>query len=285
MRPSTCAVSVLLGLLAAADTAVAGPLPQASVLLAPASYIGVGVIDVTEDTAKAVGLVEPHGVEICSVADGSPAQRFGLRVGDIVLTYRDERIQGHEHFARLVQETPVGRAVELGIARDRSRQSVIVETGERPGIGAVSQRMGEFAQDIEAIRDMARSAVSNLQHRQLSAEWPFDFDFPAVHITARNSGLGVGLEGLEGQLAEFFGVESGVLVRHVQKGSQAAKAGLRAGDVIVTVDGEAVARPGDIRRLTARAGDPAPPVRIGIVRQRQRSTLMLGGREPNVNPE
>ncbi len=283
MRPSACAVPVLLGLLMAVDTAVAGPLPRTGVLLAPVSYIGVGVIDVTEDTAKAVGLVEPHGVEICSVADGSPAQRFGLLVGDIVLTYRDERIQGHEHFARLVRETPVGRSVELGIARDRSRQSVTVETGERPGAGAVSQRMGEFARDLEAIREMARSAASNLKHHQLSAEWPFDFDFPAVHITARNSGLGVGLEGLEGQLAEFFGVESGVLVRHVQEGSRAANAGLQAGDVIVTVDGESVARPGDIRRLTARAGDQT--VRLGIVRERQRSTLMLDSREPSVIPE
>ena len=96
----------------------ASPLSDARILLAPTSYIGLGVMDLGEDAVRKIGLIDPHGIEISSVVDGSPADDAGLCGGDVVLTYRGETVQGYEHFARLVRETPAGRKVDLGIVRD-----------------------------------------------------------------------------------------------------------------------------------------------------------------------
>ena len=273
MRSGIWTVSAMFCFLLAGSVAAGAPLPGGGLLLAVRSYIGVGVIDVSEDAARDVGLVEPHGVEICSVAEDSPAERFGLSVGDIVLTYRDERVQGHEHFARLVRETPVGRSVELGVVRNRARKTVTIETGGRPGPHSVSRRLEAVRPELDALLDWGRSVAANSRVPPGRLDWSFDLSYPTVRVSSRNTGLGVELEQVDGQLAKYFGVDEGVLVRNVGDGSRAASAGLQAGDVIVTIDGEPVAVPKDIGKLARRSGGTA--VTLGIVRDREESSLSL----------
>ena len=92
-------------------------------------------------------------------------------------------------------------------------------------------------------------------------------------MTWRSAMLGIEAEALDGQLADFFGVKEGVLVRTVNKGSAADKAGIRAGDVIVRVDDAKVAKPADIsahlRALRGRS------VSVVVVRDRKELTVML----------
>ena len=97
-----------------------------------------------------------------------------------------------------------------------------------------------------------------------------------MRIASRNRWLGVEMEDLEGQLAAYFGVERGVLVTHVREGSPAAEAGLRAGDVIVGIDGRATRRAGDIGRLLDDESGNA--VSIEIVRDRTKTSLQIPGR-------
>ena len=75
-------------------------------------------------------------------------------------------------------------------------------------------------------------------------------DFPAVW--GGRGRLGVSAEAVSGQLATYFGVESGVLVRQVDESSAAAKAGVKAGDVITAVNGKPVKDAGDLRRRDCR---------------------------------
>src|SRR5206468_1454658 len=71
-------------------------------------------------------------------------------------------------------------------------------------------------------------------------------DIPQSHVTWRSSTLGVDTESLSSQLAEFFGVKEGALVRSVSKNSPAEKAGIKAGDVIIKVDDSKVSSPREI---------------------------------------
>lgn len=80
--------------------------------------------------------------------------------------------------------------------------------------------------------------------------------------------LGLEAESLTGQLAQYFGVREGVLVRSVTDGSAAARAGLKAGDVIVKIDGKPVETPREIS-LEMRALRPRRTFPIGVVRDRR----------------
>ncbi len=274
-------LTVALGcMLSGSPAASAAPGFDAGVLFAPASYIGVGVLDVSDDTARQIGLVEPHGVEICSVADESPAKRSGLREGDIVLSYRGEQVQGYEHFARLVRETPVGRTVELDLVRDRKRQQVQLETGERQPSLSIKHTLDSVRKRIEAVKDEFGSARLHIETDRLDPgarrDFGLEFSLPTVSMRTRNSRLGTDLESLDGQLAEYFGVERGVLVRGVSEDSAAQMAGLRAGDVIVAVEGKPVDRPSEVGRFAAEAGDSL--VVVEIVRNREKASLKLDAR-------
>ncbi|HET8547906.1 MAG TPA: PDZ domain-containing protein, partial [Bryobacteraceae bacterium] len=95
------------------------------------SYLGIGVAEIDAERAKALSLKEEQGVEITRVEDDSPAAKAGLRVGDVVLQYNGQRVEGTEQFMRLVRETPAGREVRLLVSRNGSHQTLAVKTGTR----------------------------------------------------------------------------------------------------------------------------------------------------------
>jgi serine protease Do len=98
-------------------------------------------------------------------------------------------------------------------------------------------------------------------------------DLPRSFMSWRSSALGVEVESLEGQLAQYFGVKEGVLVRSVLKGSSAEKAGIKAGDVIVRVEDSKVASPAELSsRIRALRGKPVPMV---LMRDRKEMTLSV----------
>src|SRR5690349_21240956 len=72
------------------------------------SYLGIAVVEIDADRAKALHLKEERGVEVTCLDPGSPAEKAGLKPGDVVLEYNGEHVQGGEQFIRLVRETPAG---------------------------------------------------------------------------------------------------------------------------------------------------------------------------------
>ena len=202
------------------------------------SFLGVGI----QETAA--------GVEVTRIAPDSPAEKAGIKTGDVVTQYNGQRVEGMDQFSRMVRETPAGREVKIGIIRNGAPQ-------------------------IIAVRIVARPAISG-QLIPAPVQNPFELRFPDMpqsRMTWRSTVLGIEAEALDGQLAEFFGVKEGVLVRTVTKGSAADKAGIRAGDVIVRVDDAKVATPADIsnqlRTLRGR------PVSMVVVRDRKEINVML----------
>lgn len=63
------------------------------------------------------GLLEAHGVEVTQVEAGSPAFKAGFKIGDIVLDYNGQPVEGKEQLSRLVNATPAGRQVKIGVWR------------------------------------------------------------------------------------------------------------------------------------------------------------------------
>lgn len=191
------------------------------------SYIGVNIQEVTADRAKALGLREEAGVEITRVEQGSPAEQAGIKAGDVVTQYNGQRVEGMEQFARMVRETPAGREARLTVVRTGSTQNITVKVGSR--------QAGLF--------DGGPVITAPFDGSRFKLQIP---DVPRSRMTWRNSQLGIDAESVEGQLADFFGVKEGVLVRNVNSGSAAQKAGIRAGDIITRVGDSRVSSPSDL---------------------------------------
>jgi serine protease Do len=229
--------------------------PQPVLAQAPAgSFLGVGVSEIDSERAKALNLREEHGVEITHIEDDGPAAKAGLHVGDVVLEYGGQRVEGTEQFVRLVHETPAGREVKLLLSRKGAQQTVALKTGSRKAWAVHSGDAMHFEFP-----------------KMLAPEFQMP-DIPKTFMSWRNSSLGIEAESVENQLAQFFGVKEGVLIRSVIKGSAGDKAGLRAGDVIVKVDSTTVANPREVS-AAIRGARSRKSVPVTVVREKREMSL------------
>jgi serine protease Do len=210
------------------------------------SYLGVGVAEITSERAKTLNLKEEYGVEVTNVEKDSPADRAGVRTGDVVLEYNGHRVEGAEQFVRLVHETPVGRDVKLVIARGGATQSLSATIGNRK---APNRTFGPEGFQFQMPQMPGVNPRMEMPDLPSSMSW-------------RSSMLGIEAESLSSQLAEYFGVKDGVLVRSVVEDSAAEKAGLKAGDVIVKVGERKVTTPGEITEAIRSAAGKTVPLSV-----------------------
>jgi serine protease Do len=224
---------------------------QMTVLAGRGSGIGVHITDRAEG-----------GVVVDTVDSESPADKAGIKRSDVIIEFDGEHVRSARQFARLVQETPAGRTVKATITRDGQRRDVQITPDERRGGDVMVMGGGDFLGDY--MRDFGRD-FGRLGDR--FSNFNFNFDFPA--LSGRR--LGVAVEELTGQLGEYFGAKDGVLVTAVTDGSPAAKAGLKAGDVITTVNGDRIGSREDLVR--ALRDTTNEDVKIGIVRDKKESAV------------
>ncbi len=218
------------------------------------SYLGVGIREVDADRVKELKLHEEAGVEVTRIEEGSPAEKAGLKVGDVILSYNGQRVEGIDQFSRMVHETPAGREVKLAISRGGAAQTLAAKLEQRKMIGPGTIQIPRIAIEPRTI------------------EIPPMPDMPSPMLMWRSPILGVEGESLKGQLADFFGVKEGVLVRSVGKDSPAEKAGIKAGDVITRVNDTKVASPSEISKVLREAkGKTAVPVAV----QRDKREVIL----------
>lgn len=223
------------------------------------SFLGVHVAEIDSARARELKLKEERGVEITGIEEGSPAEKAGLRQGDVVLDFNGHPVDGTQQFVRLVQETPAGRQVKLSIHRNGSPFTLSATVGTRKGRAIVTRSGGPMI-------DMPRIEVPRVN------VWVPDI--PRANMAWGNSLLGVEAETVDGQLAEFFGVKDGALVRSVTKGSAAEKAGLKAGDVVTRLDQSRVASARElVNQVRASRGKKTYP--LTVVREKKEMTLSV----------
>ena len=213
-------------------------------------YLGVGIQQITAERAKTLKLREEGGVEVTSVMQESPAEKAGLKPGDVVVSFNGQKVEGFEQFSRLVRETPVGREVKLEIVRNGVSQTVPVKIDNRPLPRFFTNDGGRF---------------------NVPPDVPMP-DIPRLFTGLHSPMLGIEAESVDGQLAEYFGVkDSGVLVRSVLRNSAAERAGLKAGDVILRLDDVKVASAADISAKLRMA--PGKTVQVSLMRDHKETTL------------
>jgi serine protease Do len=256
-RKVSRAVVVLLGVVSAAALSVrldaqspnrSSRRPDGVMFSARGARIGVVVRDL--DAAEAARQSE-GGVIVEDVRPNSPAEKAGLKRTDVITEYDGERVRSAEQFSRLVHEAPSGRSVKATIVREGKKSDITLSATN-------DERQADVFIDTDRLREQMRDIVPNFN---------LDFDFPG-----RRARLGATVEELTPQLAAYFGAKAGVLVSSVADDSPAARAGLKAGDVIVSIDGHSVESSRDLLRVL-RDVNVDHEVVIAIVRDKRESSV------------
>lgn len=174
-------------------------------------WIGVGIGDFQDVPEEAfrelLGLSRDDygdlesGILIASVERGQPAEKAGLRPGDVIIAYDGTKVETAAHLRPLVADTPPGRTVVVTVVR--------IEDGEP----------GEKSIEVEI------------------AKQPADLSTAVAAAGVVDTGVGISVQTLTSEMAEAFdyGVDYGAVVTEVEEGSRAARADIRPGDVITQV--------------------------------------------------
>jgi membrane-associated protease RseP (regulator of RpoE activity) len=219
------------------------------------AWLGVTLKDVTAEKAHDLKLPGEYGALVVSVDADSPAAKAGLQKDDVIVEFAGERVRSEAQLRRLIRETPAGRSVSLQVVRDGQARTLSAK---------LQSRTNAFHVQVPEIHIPEINITPNFPE-------PFYRGFNFQFGGGRPS-LGISGDELTTQLASYFGVKQGkgVLVREVVVGSAAANAGLKAGDVIVAVDGKSVATVAELRQaLEIKPGEEKRKLNLTVVRDRQ----------------
>jgi serine protease Do len=234
--------------------------------------LGVGVMDVDADRAKALKLKDTRGTEVTRVDNDTPAAKAGIKVGDVITEYNGHPVQDTEELQRLVQHTAPGTQVKIELWRNGAPVTVTatVEEGAIPGWANGNWGNGNWG----------------------GGDWPFggnfppmptmpSIDIPRMVTTFQSSALGTECEALSNnpQLAEFFGVKDGLLVRSVARDSAAEKAGIKAGDVIVKIGETRIANMRDLSAAIRAAHAKGGPLPVTVMRNHHEMAVTVNMQE------
>ena len=161
-------------------------------------WMGIGLQDLTPDLIASFKLEDKEGALISQVYEGSPAEKAGLKVGDIVTEIDGVKVKGSQDVVREVLKRQVGQKIKVGIIREGKKVEFVVTTGEMPA-------------------EPAEKKVGQTEKK----EWF------GLHVTSLTPEIAKELE---------LKITEGVVIETVDGGSSAQEAGLRRGDVIVEVN-------------------------------------------------
>jgi serine protease Do len=239
---------------------------------AKTGWLGITMQAVSESIADAMDLDDGSGVLVSSVVEDSPADEAGIQDGDIITAYDGQEIEDGGDLARLVGKTEPGKKVEITILRDGEQKRLKVEIGERekdwPGIAAEKGKSFQWIPKGEGNDDddvYFFGTPDDESHR-----------INIKKMTGDHGYMGVSLQDLSEQLGEYFGVENGqgALVKEVFEDTPAAEAGLKAGDVIVKIDGQNVESPADLTEHLSDK-DEGDEITLELVRNKTSQTVKL----------
>ncbi|MCI0487066.1 MAG: PDZ domain-containing protein [Blastocatellia bacterium] len=231
-------------------TAPEAPVAQAQVLSLFSSeggYLGVYLEEVTSDRAKELNLSEERGALVMRVVKGSPAEAAGLNKNDVIVSFNGRRVDSVRELTRLLGETPAGRNASIEVIRAGGRQNLTAKLDKRSNSFRYYSPKGLDAEALKQQEEAMKRSFEAFERAQKDAVRQGEFDNynfvgPNFQWVSSRSRLGVRVESLSDQLAEFFGAKDGkgILVSEVREDSPAARAGLKAGDVITAVDNEKI---------------------------------------------
>ncbi|MEO6052126.1 MAG: PDZ domain-containing protein [Pyrinomonadaceae bacterium] len=233
-------------------------------------YLGVQTQEVNKDNFAKFGLRDVRGVAVEKVLENSPAAVSGIQNGDVIVRFTGEEITSTRKLTRLVSEVAPDHQVKLTIARGGSEQEISATIGKRP---MSKFEGGNFNFSTPApMRDLnGYKELLKLRDLPEMKNFPKGDGQTFVWRVGEGRQIGIGVTPLGKQLAEHFGVDSGVMISEVRENSPGAKSGLKAGDIIVDIDGKAVK--GDFDLICAINGKKQGDVTLTVVRDGKRQTI------------
>jgi membrane-associated protease RseP (regulator of RpoE activity) len=235
-------------------------------------WLGVSLQDLSPSEAKVLQLQEERGVLVSEVIADSPAQKAGLKDGDVIVSYAGEQIETGRDLSAAVKDTDPGSTVDVVVVREGVRETIAVEIGERT------------AEDMVKIYRLDEDGDVWLgKHDSDHFVWHDDDDVLMVAMNRNRGYLGVHLDDLSEQLGEYFEVENGegALITEVVADSPAASAKLEAGDVIVKFGDEQIASTAELHAAIAET-EPEQEVELTVVRKgRQKNITATLGEMPD----
>ncbi len=223
------------------------------------SWLGVSIADVTTDRLDALKLKEEKGAEVTMVDQDAPAGKAGLQEHDVILSINGTPVESAAQLRRMIHETPPGRVITLGLSRNGQPVSVKVQLASREKEFSM---FGPKSKDFEV-------HVPEIHIPEI--------DIPSITMVMATASVRSGLtvENITSQLGEFFGLKNGngVLVRNVEKGSRAERAGFHAGDVIVKVNDLFVHDTSDFTHAVHSRNGNA--IKVLVMRDRKEQNLNL----------
>lgn len=243
-------------------------------------YLGIQTEEVTKENFAKYGLREVRGVAVEKVMEGSPAEKAGIQTGDVIVRFNNEEVTSTRKLTRLLGEVSPDHQVKITIVRGGGERELTATVGKRPmpkfDEGAWSNfprtpfpPSGEFPKG-----EFPKGEFPKMENMPKIEIMPPDApDAPFVWSMGSGRRIGVGVTTLTKQLSEHFGVTSGVMINEVRADSPAAKAGLKAGDIVVEAEGREVKSEGDLIRAIQekKEGD----VTLTIVRGGNRQTIRV----------
>lgn len=262
-----------------------GEFPQAfSFFIEGGSFLGVYAEDINKENMARYGMREVRGVGITQVIKDSPAEKAGLKKDDVIVRFEGDSVTSVRKLNRLVSEVAPDQTVKLGISRGGGEQEVAVTIGKRnDSMNAMEWRgLGKLKgldkmEGLDRLKELERAMPSGAD------VWKWEGQGPGkdgmVFSFGNHRRIGVNTMQLTKQLADYFGIGDGkgVLVTAVEDDSPAAKAGLKAGDVITSIDGDKVERSGDLARGINKRKDGE--VTLTVIRNKNQRTISVTPKE------
>ena len=245
-------------------------------LFTDGGYLGVYAENINRENMGRYNLSTPRGVGITRIVQGSPAEKAGLKKGDVILRLDGDNITSVRKLNRLVSEIAPDQSVKVSVSRGGAEQEVTATIGKRNNS---SFAQGLFSGDLKDFKlDPKAWKLEPYNFKfdtPLMENFEFNMDDDLTFMLGNSRRIGVSTMQLNKQLAEYFGVPGGkgVLVTAVTEDSPAAKAGVKAGDVITAIDGEAVDSPGDIARGINRKKEGE--VTLTVIRNKSQQTFRV----------
>ncbi len=196
-------------------------------------WLGVGIQPVSEDIAAALDIDATNGALVTSVTRDSPAEKAGLKPGDVVVGLNGNPVDDPRALSLAVADLQVGKSVPLTVLRDGETQELTVEIGLHP------------SQNLSGAEGEGDSAAPGTPQ------------------------LGVTIATLDASLRTRLSLPeelSGIAITGVQPDSAASRAGLRPGDVITAAAGEDVTDPAALRSAVAEAAKTDAPLLLRVYR-------------------
>ena len=232
-----------------------------------ASWLGVESQEITSDKAKALKLPAERGVFLEHIVPDSPAAKAGLKDSDVITEINGQRVEGAAQFRRMIHEIPAGRTVQVTVWRDGRAQTIGVTLGKSEEHNNMWFKTAPHAFSMQ---------LPKIEMPEVAPMPDMDWGGNYSVMLGSRPRLGIDAEDLSGQFGAYFGAPDGegILVRDVNSGSPAEKAGVKSGDVITSLNGERVRSLGDLREKLAGKREEKT-VKLGVLRNKSEVSITV----------